>query len=80
MRNLNIKTMLSFSHLLGSSTKILMLILEYYKQWAGGMDDYLNGIVKYLWRCIKSGNFRPDIHEDVGTVGSSTDMALRKDK
>ena len=44
MANFNMNTMSSFSHLLGSSTKISMLIPDYYEQWTDRMEDYLNGM------------------------------------
>nr|KAJ0224589.1 hypothetical protein LSAT_V11C100001900 [Lactuca sativa] len=52
MASFNLNSMTSFSHLLGSSTKIPMLIPEYYDQWADRMEDYLNGLDEELWKCI----------------------------
>ena len=58
MASFNLNSMTSFSHLLGSSTKIPMLIPEYYDQWADHMEDYLNGLDEEQWTCI-SGNLNP---------------------
>ena len=76
MANFNMYRMASFSHLLGSSTKIPMLIPKYYKQWADRMEDYLNWIDKDLWRCIISGNYRPGRLGQVGTAGSTATIVL----
>ena len=58
MENFNMNTMTSSSHMLGSSTKISMLVPEYYDQWANRMEDYLNGLDKEFWECI-DGNVLP---------------------
>ena len=68
--NFNMNTMIEFSHLIGYSTKIPMLILGYYDQWTDRMEDYLIGIDEDLWRCIKSGNFHPSMLTKVGNAMS----------
>ncbi|CAI9274207.1 unnamed protein product [Lactuca saligna] len=80
MANFNMNTMSGFSHRLGSSTKIPMLIPEYYEQWAGRMVDYLIGIDEDLWRCIKSNKFCPSMLSDVGSDGSSIDVTTQTNK
>lgn len=55
-----------------------MLIPKYYEQWADIIEDYINEIDEDLWRCIKRVNFHPDMLEDIGTIGSTADMDLRK--
>ena len=72
MANFNMNTMTSFSHLLGSSTKIPMLILEYYDQWADRMDDYLNGLYEELWSCIIGIVQPPLVVQNIVTSGSTT--------
>ena len=69
MTNFSMNTMTSYSHLLGSSTKISMLIPEYYDQWANRVEDYLNGIDEEFWKCITD-----DVHSHsfVQSVGTST--------
>ena len=69
MASFNMNSMTSFSHLLGSSTKIPMLIPEYYDQWADHMQDYLNGLDEELWNCI-SGEITPPTN--VQPIGSSS--------
>lgn len=44
------------------------------------MDDYLTGIDEDLRRCIKSGNFRPSMLNEVGSVGSSADVNAQANK
>ncbi|KAL7606668.1 hypothetical protein Lser_V15G16417 [Lactuca serriola] len=61
MTNFNINTMTSYSHLLGSSTKIPMLFPEYYDQWADRTEDYLNGLDEELWNCI-NGTVQPPLN------------------
>ena len=72
MSNFNMNTMTSFSHLLGSSTKIPMLIPEYYDQWADRTKDYLNGLDEELWNCI-SGTAQPPLNvQNIGSSNSTT--------
>lgn len=52
MENLNVNKMMNFTNLLGSATKVPMLILEYYDKWVYRMEDYLNGIDEEIWRSI----------------------------
>ena len=61
--------MTSYSHLLGSSTKIPMLISEYYDQRADRIEDYLNGIDEELWKYV-TNDFHP--LPSVQGVGTST--------
>ena len=75
MANFNMNTMTSFSHLLGSSTKIPMLIPEYYDQWADRMEDYLNGIDEELWNCISGKGQLPDNVQTIGQSASSDEVA-----
>nr|KAJ0213712.1 hypothetical protein LSAT_V11C400159680 [Lactuca sativa] len=83
MANFNMNTTSGFSHILGSSTKIPMLIPEYYEPWADRMDDYPTGLDEDLWRCVKSGNFLPSMLTDVGIAGcagSSIDVTTQTNK
>ncbi|XP_052622499.1 uncharacterized protein LOC128127833 [Lactuca sativa] len=66
--------MTSFSHLLGSSTKILMLIPEYYDQWADRMQDYLNGLDEDLWNCISGEINPPATVQSIGASSSSSEV------
>ena len=75
MVNFNMNTMTSFSHLLGSSTKIPMLIPEYYDQWADRMEDYLNGIDEELWKCIDGTVQAPVNVQSIGLSTTSTEVA-----
>ena len=75
MANFNMNTMTSFSHLLGSSTKIPMLIPEYYDQWVDRMEDYLNGIDEELWNCISGKGQLPDNVQPIGQSASSDEVA-----
>ncbi|CAI9282803.1 unnamed protein product [Lactuca saligna] len=59
---------------IGSATKILMLIPEYYDKWADWMEDYLNGIDENMWKSIKEVNYRKDLVENVGSVGTDANM------
>ncbi|XP_023771670.1 uncharacterized protein LOC111920326 [Lactuca sativa] len=64
--------MTSYSHLLGSSTKIPMLILEYYDQWADRMEDYLNGLDEELWDCI-NGIVQPPVNlQNIGSFATTS--------
>ena len=67
MATFNMNTMTSYSHLLGSSTKIPMLILEFYDQWADCMEEYLNGIDEDLWKCIVREFHPPAVVQSIGT-------------
>lgn len=58
MVNLNVNIVMNYANLLGSATKIPMLLLEYYDQWTDCMEDYLNGIDEVLWRSISVGPYR----------------------
>ena len=80
MANFNMNTISGFSHLLGSSTKIPILIPEYYDQWADRMEDYLNGFNEDLWRCIMSGDYLSERLEQIGTTSFSTDVGVKADK
>ena len=75
MANFNMNTMTSFSHLLGSSTKIPMLIPEYYDQWADRMEDYLNGIDEELWNCIDGTVQAPANVQPIGPSAASAEVA-----
>ena len=75
MANFNMNTMTSFSHLLGSSTKIPMLIPEYYDQWADRMEDYLNGIDEELWNCIDGTVQAPANVQPIGPSTASAEVA-----
>ena len=77
MANFNLNSMKSYSHLLGSSTKIHMLIPEYYDQWADRMQDCLNGLDVELWSCI-SGNTTPP--QNVQAIGSSSGTSSVNDQ
>ncbi|XP_052625954.1 uncharacterized protein LOC128132971 [Lactuca sativa] len=73
MGSFNLNSMTSFSHLLGSSTKIPMLIPKYYDQWADRMQDYLNGLDEDLWNCI-SGEINPlATVQSIGVSSSSSE-------
>lgn len=74
MANFNMNTMSNFSHFLGSSKKILMLIPEYYEQCSGRMEDYLNGSDEDLMISIKRWEFFQAMLVDVGTTASSDSM------
>lgn len=65
---------MDYTNLLGSSTKIPMLLLEYYDQWSDRMEDYLNGIDKDLWRSIDKGPYRVDRVQAMGIAAQSKDM------
>ncbi|XP_023757080.2 uncharacterized protein LOC111905620 [Lactuca sativa] len=71
MANFNMNTMTLYSHLLGSSTKILVLIPEYYDQYTDRMEDYLNGLDEELWKCI-NGTVRPPLNiQNIGSTGTT---------
>ncbi|XP_023760141.1 uncharacterized protein LOC111908554 [Lactuca sativa] len=73
MASFNLNLMTLFSHLLGSSTKIPMLIPEYYDQWVDCLEDYLNGLDEELWSCI-SRNVNPPAN--VQPIGSSSGRSV----
>ncbi|XP_023769335.1 uncharacterized protein LOC111917936 [Lactuca sativa] len=70
----NLNSMTSFSHLLGSSTKILMLIPEYYDQWVDRMQDYLNGLDEELWNCISGEINPPAIVQPIGSSSTNSEV------
>jgi len=72
--------MTSFSHLLGSSTKIPMLIPEYYDQWADRMQDYLNGLDEELWKCISGEINQPAQVQPIGMSSSSSEVDNQTDR
>ncbi|XP_023732612.1 uncharacterized protein LOC111880417 [Lactuca sativa] len=72
MVNLNMNTMTLYSHLLGSSTKIPMLIPDYYDQRADRMEDYLNGLDEKLWNCIKGSVQPPSNTQNIRSSGSTS--------
>ena len=74
MASFNLNSMTSFSHLLGSSTKIPMLIPEYYDQWANRMQDYLNGLDEELWKCISGEINQPAQVQPIGMSSSSSEV------
>ena len=74
MVSFNLNSMTSFSHLLGSSTKIPMLIPEYYDQWADRMQDYLNGLDEDLWNCISGEINPPATVQSIGASSSSSEV------
>lgn len=71
MANLNMNSMTSFSHLLGSSMNIPMLIPKYYDQWADRMEKYLNGLDGELWNCITGNVLPPPNVQNIGSSGST---------
>lgn len=80
MENFNMSTMNSYSHLLGSPTKIPMLIIDFYDQWVDHKDDYLNGIDEDLWKCI-IGDVRPPIVvQSVGIDTNNPDVVEHAEK
>ncbi|XP_023761595.1 uncharacterized protein LOC111910032 [Lactuca sativa] len=83
MANFNMNIMTSYSHLLGSSTKIPMLLPEYYDQWADCMEDYLNGLDEELWNCIKGTIQPPSNVQNIvsyGTTYAVVDQPTRLEK
>ena len=74
MASFNLNSMTSFSHLLGSSTKIPMLILEYYDQWADRMQDYLNGLDEDLCNCISGEINPPTTVQSIGVSSRSSEV------
>ncbi|CAI9294517.1 unnamed protein product [Lactuca saligna] len=80
MANFNMNMMTSYCHLLSSSTKIPMLIHEFYDQWSDRIEDYLNGIDEDLWKCI-TGEIHPaSLLQRVGTIASSSGVAQQTEK
>ena len=80
MANFNMNTMTSFSHLLGSSTKITMLIPKYYDQWADRMEDYLNGIDEELWNCINGTVQAPTNVQPIGQSTTSAEVVEQQNR
>ena len=86
MENFNLNSMTSYSHLLGSSTKIPMLIPEYYDQWSDHMKDYLNGLDEELWSCIFGNVTLPTNIQPIrssyytSSVGDQTDRLKKLEK
>ena len=80
MANFNMNMTTGFSYPFGSSTKIPMLIPEYYDQWTDRMENILTWIDEDLLWCIKSGNFHPSMLTEIGNVGSSADVATQTEK
>lgn len=80
MVNLNVNTMMNYKNLLGSATKISMLIPKYYDQWADQMEDYLNGIDEDLWRSIDKGPQREDPVQVVGNAKAAGYMVALANK
>ena len=74
MENINMNTMTTYSHLLGSSTKIPMLIPEYYDQWADRMEDYLNEINEELWNRINGTVQHPANVQTIRASGTSNQV------
>ena len=74
MVNFNMNTMTSYSHLLGSSTKIPLLIPEFYDQRADRMEDYFNGISEELWNCILSDVRPPTAVQSIGTSSTNQNV------
>ncbi|XP_023735438.1 uncharacterized protein LOC111883340 [Lactuca sativa] len=79
MANFNMNTMTSYSHLLDSSTKIPMLIPEYYDQWADKMEYYLNGIDEELWNYINGPVVHPTNVQTLGASGTSDQVTNQGD-
>lgn len=52
---------MNYINLLGSSTKIPLLLPEYYHQWEDRMKDYLNRIDEDLWRSTEKGPYRANM-------------------
>lgn len=73
-------TVTSYSHLLGSSTKIPMLIPEFYEQWADRMDDYLNGIDKELWNYITEGECPIGRVQHIVTTANDLNLASQAER
>ncbi|XP_023739172.1 uncharacterized protein LOC111887238 [Lactuca sativa] len=80
MANFNLNSMTSYSHLLGSSTKIPMLISEYYDQWSDRMKDYLNGLNEELWSCISWNITLPTNLQPIGSSSSTTSVDNQSDR
>ncbi|XP_023768575.1 uncharacterized protein LOC111917153 [Lactuca sativa] len=80
MASFNLNSMISFSHLLGSSTKIPMLIPEYYDQWADRMQDYLNGLDEELWNCISGNNNPPSNVQPIGSSFGNSEVENQTDR
>ncbi|CAI9297700.1 unnamed protein product [Lactuca saligna] len=74
MENLNVKTVMKYVNLLGFATKVPMLLLEYYNQWADHMEDNLNGIDVDIWRSIEKGPYHADLIQVVGNACIAEDM------
>ena len=74
MASFNLNSMTSFSHFLGSSTKIPMLIPKYYDQWADRMQDYLNRLDEDLWNCISGEINPPATVQSIGASSSSSEV------
>lgn len=79
MTNFNMNTMSSYSHLLGSYSKITMLIPKFYEQWVDHMENYPNVIDEDLQFFVTSGNYRTRRLEQIGTAGSSGGVAFQAD-
>ncbi|XP_023745018.1 uncharacterized protein LOC111893181 [Lactuca sativa] len=80
MANFNLNSMTSYSHLLGSSTKIHMLIPEYYEQWSDRMQDYLNGLDEELWSCISGNVTLPKNIQPIGSSSCTTSVENQSDR
>lgn len=80
MVNFNMNTMTYYSYLLGSSTKIPMLILEFYAQWADRMEDYLNEIDEEFWKFITSDVRPPPAVQNIGISSNNQNFKEQADK
>nr|KAJ0225283.1 hypothetical protein LSAT_V11C100031530 [Lactuca sativa] len=58
----------------GSSTKIPMLIFEFYDEWADRMEAYLNGIDEELWNCILGDVRPPAAVQSIGTSSTNQNV------
>lgn len=72
--------MMNYTNLLGSSTKIPMLLSEFYDQWADPMEDYLNRIDEDLWRLIQKGPYRGDQLQAVSIADNAEEVIAQGNK
>ena len=80
MANLNVNVAKNYANLLGSATKILMMLLEYYDQQTNRMEDYPNGIDEDLQRSIEKGPYHADLVQAIGNDGATEDVTVQVNK
>lgn len=80
MVNLKVNIVMNYAKLLGSATKIPMLLPKYYDQWEDRMEDYLNWIHEDLWRSIKKGPCCADLVQAIRNAGVVEDMIVHANK